>query len=842
VLKAMSPQRLSQLQEICRKALERPAEMRDQYLQEVCGNDVDLAHAVRARLAQAEASTLPNASPGSLLGQQLNTYYVISVLGAGGMGEVFRARDTVLEREVAIKTLPPAFASDPERLERFRREARVLASLNHPNIAGIYGFEECRGVHFLVMELVEGETLTSVIAKGIPQREVFRICSQVAEALAAAHQKEIVHRDIKPANIKLTPEGRVKVLDFGLAKVLWSRASGHDQTVTVVTQAGKVVGTPAYMSPEQLRGQTFDSRSDIWAFGCLLYEMLSRSRAFGRGSMPDTFAAILEREPDWKQIPAGTPASVGDLMRRCLQKDTRRRLESLETAQSILQKASTFEKAPRWYTRRASIVAGVLVLAGLLTVGAIHGPKGWRAKITGPPIRSLAVLPFLNVGSDKEWDYLADGVTESMINRLSRIHDLTVMSRSAVFRSRKADADAIEIGRSLHVEAVLTGTIRHFANRLEANVELVDCATGRHLWGDSYSQSFVDTLVFEKSAVEDAALHLRTRLDPSDRQSVTRDYTANLQAYRLYLRGRYEWNKRSVKASEAAIAYFRQALDIDPSYALAYSGIADAYSVESGYLPASEIFPKAQDAALKAIELDPDLAEAHASLGLYYVQYGWDWTKAEAEFRRALAANPNYPSAHSMYARLLCVLGRFPEAEAQIAKAQALDPLSSGIAIGVGLELYLARDYIRAEKHFRSVLPLDPSSANAASYLALTLTAAGRARDGVAGYRKILDADPSDVFTMADLVRAYALAGQKKEANELLGRIRKSPNFPKLLPTSTAEAYGAVGLVDQAFAELNRAFAERCWYLIFLNVEPIFDPLRQDPRFRIMQKQLSLGG
>ncbi len=816
-------------------------ETRERYLEEACANDGDLLRAVQTRLAQAEASTLIDPPPGPLIGQHLSAYRVISFLGAGAMGEVFRAHDTVLQREVAIKTLPTAFASDPERLERFRREARVLASLNHPNIASIYGFEECRGVRFLVMELVEGETLAGFIANGGPPRDAFRICSQVAEALAAAHKRGIVHRDIKPANIKLTPEGRVKVLDFGLAKALWSQTSGDDQTVTV-TQAGRVVGTPPYMSPEQLRGHPLDARGDIWAFGCLLYEMLSRNRAFGRGSMPDTFAAILEREPDWKQIPAGTPASVAGLMQRCLQKDPRRRLENIETAQRILEEAAISEKAPHWYSRRASIVAGALLLGGALTMAAIYSPKVWRAKITGPSVRSLAVLPFVNFGGDKEWDYLADGVTESMINRLSRIRDLTVMSRSAVFRNRKTDADAIALGRRLHVDAILTGTIRHFSDRLDASVELVDCATGSHLWGESYRQSFLDPLVFEKSAVEDTALQLRARLDPGDRQSVIRDYTANLQAYRLYLRGRYEWNKRSVKASEAAITYFRQALDIDPSYALAYSGIADAYAVESGYLPASEIFPKTQTAALKAIELDPDLAEAHASLGLFYVQYGWDWAKAEAEFQRALRVNPNYPSAHSMYARLLCVLGRFPEAQAQIAKAQALDPLSNGIAVGVGLESYLARDFTRAEKQFRAVVPLDPNSTVAASYLALTLTATGRAQEGVQGYRKILAAYPEDISTMADLVRAYSLAGQKKEASELLEKIRAAPAYSTLLPTSTAEAYGAVGLLDQAFAELDRAFSERCWYLIFLNVEPIFDPLRQDPRFRVMQKRMSLGG
>jgi eukaryotic-like serine/threonine-protein kinase len=844
VSEAVPPERLLQAREIYRAFLEQPAETRERYLEEVCGDDSELLREVRALLAPAEASTVLTPTPSPLIGQQLNAYRILSFLGRGGMGEVYRAHDTVLGREVAIKTLPSAFASDSERLERFRREARVLASLNHPNIAAIYGLEECRGTHFLVLELVEGETLAARIANrdGI-LRDTFRICSQIAEALEAAHRKGIVHRDIKPANVKLTPEGRVKVLDFGLAKTLLPYGADPDRTATatIATAPGRVLGTPEYMSPEQLRGDAVDARSDIWAFGCLAYELLSGKSIFSRSSLADTVAAILEREPDWKCIPAETPQPVVSLLQRCLQKDARLRLEDMETARRVLEEAAASATGPRWFSRRNAILTGILLLSGALTMAAIYSFNLWQAKHSGPSVRSLAVLPFVNVGADPEWDYLADGVTESMINRLSRIRDLTVMSRSAVFRINKTEANTIEQGRRMHVDAVLTGSIRHFPDHLEASVELVDCATGRHLWGEHYRQAFVDTLMFEKSAVEDTATQLRARLDSGQKQSVTRNYTGNLETYRLYLKGRYEWNKRSVKASEQAIRYFRQALDLDPSYALAYAGIADAYSVESGFLPAFEIFPKAQDSARKALELDPDLAEAHASLGFIYVQYTWDWAQAEAEFRRALEVNPNYPSAHSMYARLLCVLGRFPEAEAEIAKAQRLDPLSPGIATGVAVEHYLARDYSRAEKQFQTNLALDPSSSVTASFLALTLAAEGRAKEAVLAYERILAADPSDLSTMADLVRAYALAGREKDAALLIDRIKMSPNHTTLLPTSLAEAFGALGRLDEAFAALDRAFSERCWYLIFLNVEPIFDPLRKDPRFRAIQKRMALA-
>ena len=844
VSRAMPPERLLQVREICRAFLEQPAETRERYLDEVCGNDRELLSEVQARLTQTEATTVLASRPSSLIDQQLNAYRILSFLGVGGMGEVYRAHDTVLGREVAIKTLTAAFACDPERLERLRREARVLASLNHPNIAAIYGLEECRGIHFLVLELVEGETLATRIAnQSGTLRETFRICSEIAEALGAAHRKGIVHRDIKPANVKLTPEGRVKVLDFGLAKVLLPDGLAHDRTgtATMATEAGRILGTPDYMSPEQVRGHTLDARVDIWAFGCLAYELLSRKRPFSGGNMAETFVAILEREPSWKSIPAETPQSIVSLLQRCLQKDAQRRPNDLETARRVMEDAATSASVPSWLSLRNTILTGLFLLSCALTMVKIYDPNLWQAEHSGPSVRSLAVLPFVNAGGDPDWDYLADGVTESMINRLSRIRDLTVMSRSAVFRIKKTEGDDIEQGRRLHVDAVMTGSIRHFPDHLEASVELVDCATGRHLWGEHYRQSFIDPLMFEKSAVEDAATQLRARLDSNDKQKVTRNYTANLETYRLYLKGRYEWNKRSVKASEQAIRYFRQALDLDPSNALAYAGIADAYSFESGYLPASDIFPKAQAAALKALELDPDLAEAHASLGFVYAQYGWDWAKAEVEFRRAIQLNPNYPSSHSMYARLLTVLGRFPEAEAEIAKAQTLDPLSPGIATGVALEHYLARDYGRAEKQLQTMLALDPSSSVTASFLALTHAAQGRAKDAILAYERILAADPSDLATMADLVRAYSLAGRKEDAADLMDRIQRSQNYATMLPTSLAEAYGALGRLDKAFAELDRAFSEKCWYLIFLNVEPIFDPLRRDPRFRFMQKKMALA-
>ena len=492
-----------------------------------------------------------------------------------------------------------------------------------------------------------------------------------------------------------------------------------------------------------------------------------------------------------------------------------------------------------WSVSRRRLTTGI---AGLMLAGSTVGYYATRPAAIAPhtpgPVRSLAVLPFENVSGDAEWQYLADGLTESMINRLARIRDLMVMSRSAVFRIQKTETDAIEQGRRLQVDAILTGSVRHFSDHLEASFELVDCTTGRHLWGQQYRQMFVDPLTFEKSAVEDTATQLRVQLSLAEKQTVLRDYTENTNAYRLYLKGRYEWNKRTQKGYEEAIQYFRRALDEYPSYALAYSGIADAYSMELS-TPA-DIFPKARAAAEMALKIDTEIPEAHASLGFIHLQYDWEWAHAETEFQRAIQLNPNYPSAHSMYARLLCVLGRFPEAEAEAAKAQKLDPLSMGIANGVGLTYYFARDFDSAEKQFKASLALVPSPLTL-SVLALTHAANGRATEAVSEYEGLLAADPSDFDTMADLTRAYVLAGRTKDAVNLYERLRNSPGPQSPLPTSLAGASGALNRLDEAFAQLDRAYLEKCWYLMFLKVEPIFDPLRQDRRYHSLLRKMNLA-
>jgi TolB-like protein/Tfp pilus assembly protein PilF len=769
-------------------------------------------------------------------GARLGPYEILGPLGAGGMGEVYRGRDAKLDREVAIKVLPASLAAEPDSLARFEREAKALASLNHPNIAAIYGLEKAGNVDYLVLELAEGETLAERIRRdgGLPVEEALRIWRQVAEALDAAHRKGIAHRDVKPGNIKVTADGRVKVLDFGLAKKLTDTRAPQDQkseasTLTFVTERGMILGTPPYMSPEQIRGHEVDERTDIWALGCLLYELLTGKRPFPGTTTIDTVAAILEREPDWQALPAATPPPVKELLRQCLEKDDTRRLRSIPLP-AIAGRALYRMPRGRWIA--AALALTVLIAAAILTNrGILSG--GARA-----PIRSIAVLPFVNAAGDAASDYLSDGLTEGAINSLSRIPDLTVMSRSAVFRLRNSQLDPAAQGRRLQADAVLAGSVHSTSGGYDVSVALLEAATGRRLWANHYRG--VEPLTLERSITEDAANQLRSHSNPREKPRAARNYTENIESYRLYLKGRYEWNKRTGKGRADAISYFKQSLEKDGTYALAYSGLADVYVSQSDIQPAAQTFALARAAASNALEIDPDLAEAHASLGYIHLQYDWDWAGAEREFRHALQLNPSYAPGHSYFARLLYVLGRFPESEAELAKAQRLDPLAIGIASGVGLELYLARDYARAEQQFLNILRTDANNGNAQGLLAYTRVMEGRAAESIAQYEQLLAADPKDVGTLADLSRAYAIAGRKKEAANLYARLKTEAARQPVLPTLLAEASAALGHTDEAFSELDRAYQERSWQMILLKVEPVWDTIRGDARFSELLRKMNL--
>jgi len=570
--------------------------------------------------------------------------------------------------------LPTEFVYDSDRLARFRREAQLLASLNHPNIATIHGLEDSGGSHCLVMELVPGRTLAERLAAGaLPVEEVLRICGQIAEALGAAHHKGITHRDIKPANIKVTPEGRVKVLDFGLAKAAprsQPEARTAAPTLTAMTHAGVILGTAAYMSPEQVRGELVDQRADIWAFGCVLYELLVGQQPFRGASFAEIIACVLKTEPAWQALPARTPPKVRDLLRRCLQKDPHLRLSDIADARKDIEEA-------------------------------LRAPAAGRPAEADRAIGSLAVLPFANASNDPQMEYLGDGLTESIILSLSQLPELRVMSRSAVFRYKGRTEDAQVIGQTLGVGAVLTGKVLQRGETLLVSTELVDVEKGWQLWGAQYRKKVEDIFVMEGDIANEICEKLRLKLTTGKQIPLARHYTENVEAYHLYLKGRFYWGKRTEEGLYKGIQYFRQAIEFDPTYALAYAGLAEGYVPLAVYchLAPKDACPKAKAAAHAALEIDPELSEARTVLGAIMTVYDWDPENAEQELRQAAALDPKYPRARQTLAENLTIQGRFEEAVVEAKRALELDPLALSLNAFMTMTYYFGREYHKAIEH-----------------------------------------------------------------------------------------------------------------------------------------------
>jgi serine/threonine protein kinase/thioredoxin-like negative regulator of GroEL len=643
-----------------------------------------------------------------LPGGELGRYRIDSMIGAGGMGVVYRATDVALRRDVALKILSPEFAGDPDRLARFRREAQMLAALNHPNIATLYGLEQADGVQFLVMELVPGATLAEQIEAGpVPLHAALSIAGQTAEALEAAHEKGITHRDIKPANIKVTPEGRVKVLDFGLARSTGIAEVVGTASLTVArTYDGQLVGTPAYMSPEQVRAKPPDHRADIWAFGCLLFELLSGERPFGGDTVSDALAKILEREPDWKALPSSTPVTVVHLIQRCLQKDPDKRLPTIAAARQAVAKA----QRPGWRPSRRDMIAAAGFGAILLTVLAGYWLSARR------PAESPKSEP-----------------------------------RPSAAATTDADAE------------------------------------------------------------------------------------------RLYLQGRYYWNRRTDEDLRKSADSFQKAIDRDPNYALAWAGKADAYLMLGAWsvVQPKDAYPRAKAAAERAIVLDESLAEPHATLGYLKTLYEWDWPGADREFRRAIELQPGYSTAHHWYAYYFIAVGDAAHAISEIERARELEPLSQVINAEVGYFYLTVRDYPRALEEIEKTIELDPASQKSHLRLAETYGLLGRTRDALAELRT-LQLDPSrDVGQLASAATIYALCGDRTAALALLRDLEAQAGKRYVMPAVLAAPYAAIGDNDRAIELLNRAVDERSLVASWLRL-PRFDPLRTDPRFKALFDRLEL--
>jgi serine/threonine-protein kinase len=782
-------------------------------------------------------------------GSRLGPYEIVSPLGAGGMGEVYRARDTRLERTVAIKVLPSRLASDPDALARFEREARAVAALSHPNILAIHDFGTDRGVAYAVTELLEGKTLRERIEAGpLPARKAIEYAAQAARGLAAAHDKGIVHRDLKPENVFVTNDGRVKILDFGLARLGAPELSGtpitEARTATVATEPGVVMGTVGYMSPEQVRGHVTDHRSDVFSFGAVLYEMLTGRRAFHGDSAADTMSAVLNQEPELaRTVPLIAPG-LEHIVRRCLEKAPGERFQSahdLAFALSSLSSGGSYA-VPRVSGRSWRLALGAAAVLGLLLVvfGLLSRARDRKQ------IESLAVLPFANASNDPETEYLSDGITESLINRLSQLPDVRVISRASVFRYKGKDQDPGAIARELGVRAIVTGRVTQRGDRLAIGTELVDTRDNRQLWGERYDRKLADVLTMQEEIARQISKSLQLRLTGEEQARLAKRSTANPEAYQAYLKGFHHARKVTIADLEKGMAYFRQALAFDPNYAPAHAGLAYCYILwlADWYMPAKDAFPQGKAAALKAIELDPSLSEGHTFLAMARFLNDYDWAGAEEEFRRATQLNPADAVAHHFYGIFLGSRGRFEEGERETRRALELDPLSIETNFLSGWNLYYARRYDDAINQLRYTLELDPTYFFGEIFLGMVHEQKGRFREAAAAFERArtLTAAAGEIppEILADLVRSHALAGDRAAAmkvrEELEGVMKRryvSRHDLAIVSLSLDERQAALDWLEKAYEDRN-------WYMPWIHLEPRFDPLHSEPRFAALVRRMGL--
>ena len=814
-------------------------------------------------VAEAIVARTENLRPG----QSLNHYKITKLLGAGGMGEVYLAEDTRLHRQVALKTLFEYSSSGQQNHQRFLREVHSASALNHSNICTIYEVNDHDGFPFIAMEYIDGETLENKIKNGLSQSKTLDIALQVADALAEAHAHNIVHRDIKPANIMVTHRGKAKVLDFGLAKKI--SAESEEETQKIISQAGLIIGTASYMSPEQARGSEVDARTDIFSFGIVLYEMIAGKRPFEGGNMMDVISSILHKEP--AQL-SGSIADVSLDLERIINKALRKdREERYQTAKDLLIDlrdikqerefqnkldrtpfpnreppdtqtiAATTGGTPEHTVSSAEYITGeikkhrsaALVLLAFLVLATL-GSGFWyynNRRLRASQIGSIAVLPFQNATGDSDLDYLSDGLSASLIDRLSELPDLIVIARSSSFKYRGENIDLQEAASRLGVQAVITGRLVRHGDDLSIRVEMVDVTNDRQIWSEQYDRRATDSLALQQEISQTVSKKLRSKLTGSEEKELAKQDTVNPQAYELLLRGRFVRLKGAGEGRNIpkAIEYFQQAVDVDPNYAVAHFELSFSYNLIGEY-------EKSNAEAQKALALDENLAEAHIAQAVVR-QNAWDWANSENEFRRAIDLNPNLAQAHGLYSGFLSIMGRHAESIIEAKRGKELDPLNPRINLTYAYAYLEARQYDQGIEIIKKTFDLEPNFIPAHGALGMAYSGKGMYAEALAEYQeeeRLVD-DP-DSAANPYLGAAYAMAGRRKEALAILEKLESSqPDFGSV---AMAVLYTSLGEREKAFAMLEKAYTARNTKLQDLEIEQGLDPLRADPRFKDLLRRI----
>jgi len=842
----------------------------------------------------------------------LSHYRIVSKLGEGGMGKVYLAQDTKLDRKVALKILPAELAANQDRMRRFKQEAKAAAALNHPYIAHVYeigesGTNEGSGetpsqvVHFIAMEFVDGETLRELIyQRQIELAKLLTYLQQAAEGLAKAHTAGIVHRDLKPDNIMVTRDGHAKILDFGLAKLVEPQkplpevGDESSQVATAILQPhsvpGVILGTVGYMSPEQAQGRTseIDHRSDIFSFGCILYEAVTRRKAFAGKDAIDSLNKII-REPvvPISEFSAAAPAELQKIVRRCLAKDPDERYQSIkdiaielkelqrdlkvegldleapsvsDSQPPILSERATSDQLAGGSSPRASsaeyivgrikqhkattVIIGGLALI-LITAAIISVVTSLHAGNSEAAVKSIAVLPFVNENGNQDTEYLSDGISESLINSLSQLPGVKVIARSSSFQYKGRNVNLQEAAKALGVETILTGRVSQRGDSVQIGAELVNVRDKSQMWGEQYNRKLTDVLAVQQEISREVSNKLRLKLSGEGQQYITKTYTQSPEAYELYLKGQYLMGKGTEEEFKRAIHYYQQAIDKDPNYALSYVGIANASRALGGVLGFARpdaTAPQIKAATMKALEIDDTLAEAHSAFGAFKLDYEWDWTGAEREYKRSLQLKPNLSGAHSGYGTYLQSLGRFDEAKAERELSRQLDPTSPFAIANVGYPLYYAHRFDQALEHYRKALELDPNYFWAHLWIGQVYVQQRKYPEAITEIKKAIDLSNGNIRAIATLGHAYAVAGKRSEALKVLAELQERAKQQYVSPYFIAVVYAGLGERDQVFAWLEKAFAERHPYLSLIKVEPVFDDLHSDSRFADLLRRIGIPG